>query len=282
MLWLRKNALAVASIVPFGAAIYLAIIDRTASATLMAGLFVVSVVLHYFPELEVLKAFSIEAHLKKRINEAEQLLEQIQNSALVSAQNTYLYLSWGQRLGSPSFKMKGDLIAETSKLLRSLHIPEEQVTSLERPFFQFMAFDLASRFQMLLLDRVVVYEMKALAEATKQYPLHLEESDRKQAELKAVFNDAREKLKGGRSKPDDKELLQLEFHLKRLIPTDLFSAEDQRRLVGLAETLGQYHSEALTNGVPSEGTVSFMDNFSGNEGRKQFYEETFGERSLLS
>ena len=222
MLWLRKNALAVASIVPFGAAIYLAIIDRTASATLIAGLFVVSVVLHYFPELEVLKAFSIEAHLKKRINEAEQLLEQIQNSALVSAQNTYLYLSWGQRLGSPSFKMKGDLIAETSKLLRSLHIPEEQVTSLERPFFQFMAFDLASRFQMLLLDRVVVYEMKALAEATKQYPLHLEESDRKQAELKAVFNDAREKLKGGRSKPDDKELLQLEFHLKRLIPTDLF------------------------------------------------------------
>lgn len=91
----------VAAAVCLIASLYLALTDKVAAGTLVAGLFVVLVLFYYLPQLESFKAYGIEAKLRERVHEAEAILGKLRGTAFAQARLTYHTLGWGSRMGDP-------------------------------------------------------------------------------------------------------------------------------------------------------------------------------------
>ncbi len=72
--WLVEHALMAGATACLFLAIGLAIADRVAAGTLVAGLFVVLVLFHYLPKMESFKAYGIEAKWRERLNNPPQRL----------------------------------------------------------------------------------------------------------------------------------------------------------------------------------------------------------------
>src|ERR1700738_592395 len=106
-------------------AIVLALLDRVAAATLIAGLFVVLVLFHYLPQMESFKAYGIEAKWRAKLNEADDILRKLGRSTLASARLTYHMLGWGSRMGGRTQKMKQALADETDAVLTDLGFDNE-------------------------------------------------------------------------------------------------------------------------------------------------------------
>src|SRR5712672_1560143 len=87
-------------------AVALALMDRVAAGSLVAGLFVIVALFHYLPQMESFKAYGVEAKWRARLNEADEILRKLQQSTLASAKLTYLTLGWGSRIGGPQPKDK--------------------------------------------------------------------------------------------------------------------------------------------------------------------------------
>jgi hypothetical protein len=69
------------AILCFGLTIVLTIADRVPAATLMAGLFIVMVLLNYLPHMESFKAFSVESKMRAKLSDAEDILARLKAAA---------------------------------------------------------------------------------------------------------------------------------------------------------------------------------------------------------
>src|SRR3954451_6149816 len=93
--WLRQAVVIAAAVVLLTLAVKLALNDKVAAGTLVAGLFVVVVLVYLLPQLESFKAFGVEAKLRERLSEAEDIVRKLRQSTLASAKLTYMMLGWG-------------------------------------------------------------------------------------------------------------------------------------------------------------------------------------------
>jgi hypothetical protein len=107
-------------------AVYEAWGQRTASAIILAGIFIVGTFLFYLPQLETLKAFGIEARLRSTLDRAEDIIARLKGLAEVNARVTYLTLAWGNRLGSPSASAKQKVLDDMDAQLRALKVDEAE------------------------------------------------------------------------------------------------------------------------------------------------------------
>jgi len=172
--------------VAFGSAVWLAIHDQVQAATLLAGLFAVAVLFYYFPQLESFKAFTIEGKLRERLSQAEDLLAKIQRSALASSEFMFFFLAWGNRMGSPTWETKRQLIHDLNLLLTDLKTDELSVRRLRKPLFGMIAYDLYLLLRNLISTRNLKYEREGYA------ALNAEQDDGKRARLTSEIEERKE------------------------------------------------------------------------------------------
>jgi hypothetical protein len=72
--------LGVSAIVVLTLAGYQAMNDKLESAGVLAGFFVASAILSYLPQLELIKAFGIEARLSRTLDRAEEIINALQKT----------------------------------------------------------------------------------------------------------------------------------------------------------------------------------------------------------
>jgi hypothetical protein len=123
-------------------AVYQAMQKEIASASMLAGIFLVCTLIVFIPQLEVLKAWGIEARLRQTVTEAVATLDNLKRLSATSAKSTYLSAAWSNRMGSPSAREKQAVLDEVSKQLADLKIPEDERREITRPYVQMIGFDL--------------------------------------------------------------------------------------------------------------------------------------------
>jgi hypothetical protein len=118
-------------------ALALAILDRVAAATLVAGIFVVLVLFHYLPQMESFKAYGVEAKWRERISEADEILRKLRQSAAASARFTYHILGWGSRIGGTEQRQRQELADQIDAVLLDLGTSQEELAALKRDYLRF-------------------------------------------------------------------------------------------------------------------------------------------------
>ncbi len=156
--WSKWAISLIAAGICFVLTIYLTLLDRVPAATLMAGLFVVLVLFHYLPQMESFKAFSVEAKMRARLSEAEDILAKIKEAAKVSAILAYHTLGWGSRMGHP-IREKQAVADNVDKLARTVGIDQAELDALKREYISFIIWDLYRVF------RQAIYDLKPLLDA---------------------------------------------------------------------------------------------------------------------
>ncbi len=101
-------------------AVYEAMNQRVASAGVLGTLFLVTALLFYLPQLEVIKAFGVEAKMRETLTEAQEIIARMKNLAEVNAEAAYELIAWGNRFGGMPFEEKQKLIDNIDLQLKSL------------------------------------------------------------------------------------------------------------------------------------------------------------------
>ena len=132
----------ITSAILLAATIYLSIQDKTASASILGALFIVT---HLFANVDKLKsftAFGVSAELREVIQKAEITIEQARELALTMARQTYYqYAVQGRMLGA-DWAGKNDLIRALNINLEKLDVPPEQVREARLGIFEFAQYDM--------------------------------------------------------------------------------------------------------------------------------------------
>ncbi|MFZ3326640.1 MAG: hypothetical protein WA231_12405 [Methylocella sp.] len=98
--------LSFAAAVCLSLAVWCAWRDSIKAGTLLSVLFLLCVMLAYFPQLDSLNAIGVNVKLRRNLDRAEEILAELRQLAVINAKTTYMEMAWGNRIGSPSAKDK--------------------------------------------------------------------------------------------------------------------------------------------------------------------------------
>jgi hypothetical protein len=143
---LNAHVLKIAAGVLLVIAVILALIDRVAAGSLVAALFVVVALFHFLPQMESFAAFGIKAKWREQLDEAEEILEKLKQSARASAQLGYFLLGWGSRMGGKRTGKMRDVADQIDKALTNLEIDRDTLATLKRDYLFFTRYDLLETF----------------------------------------------------------------------------------------------------------------------------------------
>jgi hypothetical protein len=144
---IKKGCLVVAAFVCFVSIFVLVFVFKdAASGTLMAGLFVVLVLMHSIPEMESFKAFSIEAKWQTRLTKADQILASLSATLAMFGKLTYHMFGWGSRMSHP-IREKQRLADELDRLLRANGVSEQDVVGMKERYIYFCLYDINQALQ---------------------------------------------------------------------------------------------------------------------------------------
>jgi hypothetical protein len=82
--------LSMAAAISFVSAVWLGWTNKVAAAALLSGLFLLCVVLAYFPQLDSITAFSVDVRLRKTLDRADETFDQDQEYLCFKCES-YLY-----------------------------------------------------------------------------------------------------------------------------------------------------------------------------------------------
>lgn len=134
--------LSVAAAISFISAVWLAWTNKVAAAALLGGLFLLCVVLAYFPQLDSITAFSIDVKLRKSLDRAEDILAKIKNISVLNAKATYINVAWSNRLGGMAIEDKQKLLDAVDEQLRAVGVDDGEIKSLRGPYVELIGYDL--------------------------------------------------------------------------------------------------------------------------------------------
>ena len=127
--WFTTHALFLVAPIPLFLGLYLAAMDKVAAGTLAAGIFVVLILLHHLPQMELLKAWGIEAKMRARLNEAEEIMKTLRQAVIASATLTYHSLSWSGRWDDGDPKLKQRIADLTDDALRATGVSGAEIAA---------------------------------------------------------------------------------------------------------------------------------------------------------
>jgi hypothetical protein len=81
-------------------AVYQAMNRQLGSAATLGAIFLVGALIVFIPQLEVLKAWGIEARLTKTLDRAEEIIGRLRRLSAISAKATYMQMTWGNRMAA--------------------------------------------------------------------------------------------------------------------------------------------------------------------------------------
>lgn len=193
----QRYALPAAAAVSLIAAVGLALADRTASATLMAGLFTVAVLFIYFPSLESIKAWGIEAKMiRDTLKDAKASLEQFRKSVALSSSHTYWALSrQGRFAQDDDLSYKNKFAVAVSDLMKETGIDDAAIKSAQAPFLEMIEWDIGGILTssmhipvMAMLNQVELREQEIRREKMRGSAIDADEENDLSARRKKLNN----------------------------------------------------------------------------------------------
>lgn len=143
-----------ATIISFGISMYFLLVRESASlAGVTAAIFVTCALLVYLPELESIRAFGVEAKLRARLSESEDLLEKLRKLATVNAGLAYQQLAWIGQWGSPSVATKQQLASKVDRIVSDLELDAGAFSALKAEYIRLSSNELVERFIQLVRMR---------------------------------------------------------------------------------------------------------------------------------
>jgi hypothetical protein len=253
-------------------AIVLALLDRVAAATLMAGLFVVLALFHYLPQMESFKAYGIEAKWRAKLGEADELLRKLRQSTLASAMLTYNMIGWGSRLGGIDIRTKQKLADEAEAALADLNVDSVKISELKRDYLLFVAYDLFQGF-----DTIVGMNISATAERMTKRINELGNNPelpdvRELGEKQRVLRQARPSLDLVR----DLQKVDIRQYAQARIPTSGLDQKDESILRRLADDVADTVELIRRTGRVEEQAIQLLERLR-IDNHKSFYFELFGK-----
>jgi hypothetical protein len=269
-----KYGLGCVAAVLLGTAVVLALLDRVAAATLVAGLFVVVALFNYLPDMESFKAFGIEAKLRAKLTEAEDILRKLRRSAEAMAQLTYHTLGWGSRMGGLTAKRKQTLADEIDVVLTDLGIEPTKLAELKKHYLFFVKYDLFEAF-----DAIVQLSRRTNLRRLTERLGEAEEGSPEANELAQKRNVLAQEPSFGRLM-DVLPRVEFRQYCHARIPTGGLSSGDEQKLRDLADRVANLTEQSDRTGRVSDETVELLG-IRLHEKRNQFYRELFGEEPVV-
>jgi len=253
-------------------AAYQAFNNSIKSAAALGTLCALSVALLYLPQLEVFKAFGIEARLRHTLDRAEEIIAHLKELAMINAKVTYLSMAWENRLGSPTAKDKQAVLDEVDQQLIALKVGDEERREIKKPLVQMIGLDLWNIYSQVM-ERFLYWKRKELAQRANS-----EQSEEARAALQKFITDEASWRATARGESPFKELANydLEKYLVVATPTALLD-ETEKSLAEKfrTEVLGLYNGCRAKGGF-TPAAAEFYDKYLDRSGTDLKVKELFG------
>ncbi|SDR29031.1 hypothetical protein SAMN05519103_01765 [Rhizobiales bacterium GAS113] len=128
--------------------------NRNASAVVLGALFLVCVILAYFPQLDSIQAFSVRVRTRQTLNRADEILAQVKELALLSAKTTYNNMSWANRIGGMPLEEKQGISDQIDAQLKSYGISNTDIKHAKTEYVALIGYDLGAIFEIVLSQYV--------------------------------------------------------------------------------------------------------------------------------
>ena len=149
---------------------------KIGAAALLGTLFVVCSLFAYFPRLELLKVWGMEARLTQTLNRAEEIIAKMKELSASTARANYMLMAWGNRMGTPSAVERQAVMDQVDRQLSGLEIPQSERIAIARPYVRMIGFDL-HYWAVRLFDRYINWKDQELG---RKYGTNPSEEQRKE------------------------------------------------------------------------------------------------------
>lgn len=133
---------ALAALLTFALSIYLLFKEQNVSATIASGLFLVCATLGYLPQLESIKAFSIDIKLRRSLDRADELIQRTKELSLLNARLAYSSLAWQNRMGGIPNREKQKILDEVNANLIEAGVGKEELKKISEPQIYLIGVDI--------------------------------------------------------------------------------------------------------------------------------------------
>jgi hypothetical protein len=259
-LWLIGRVWVIAAFVCLVLAIVLAVSDNVAAGTLLAALFVVLFVFHELPQIEYFKALGVEAKLRARLSEADDILTKLSQAARAQAQFLYLQFGWGSRIGGARQQQKQQIIDATDQVLQELGVSENEILAMKQDYLRFAALD-----QFNNLCRVVDIAVRSQKRANQARLSELSTNEDSSAYRKLKSDqDKLSELDGQHGNPLEDivkggQLNRFEDYCRQQVPVELLSEQDARILSSFADKTAASVKRCLASGRIDDEAAQLTD-----------------------
>jgi hypothetical protein len=253
-------------------AVYQSMQKELASAGLLAAIFLVCTLIVFIPQLEVLKAWGIEARLKQTVNEAVATLDSLKRLSATSAKSTYLTAAWTNRMDGPTAKEKQAVLDEVNKQLADLNISEQERRDIVRPYVEMIGYDLYIIYTRVF-DRYLTWKG---GELLRQY------SATHSPEAKKALEDFREKPGNWRSRAfgsdvwDGLNSAKLATRLEEATPNTWLEPNEINAAGALRNDVIRLFKDCETKGGYTTEAADFYDKYHDTAGHDLKLKEMFG------
>jgi hypothetical protein len=267
---------ALAAVICFVLTIIFVFRDKIKSATLLAAISFLCVVLGYFPQLDSIAAFSINVKLHNNLDRAEEILKKLRDLAALNAKSSYFTLTWNNRGVRPSAKDKQSILDEIDQQLTALNVSAENQHAMTQQYVQLIGVDLYGIFS-AIIDRYIQWKEEHSHRSTPSELAEAQQFTISVAKWREIAF-----TEGSIGKFGDQDL---KSHLQRVIPTDLFDADAKVKAQQFAdEVVGLYAGCKAKGGYTNEA-AQFVDTYGfiggGLAGTDKKLKEVFGVTMAL-
>ena len=144
---------AVAAAVFFAITVHALVLNRSATAGVAGALSLTFIFLRQLPVLESFEVLTLKAKFTQRINQFDELLTYVRETATVSANMLYAQVAFQDRLGGFGWPKKREFALELDRHLRSLGVPPADIERMKRPVIELATLDLLRSFEAALETR---------------------------------------------------------------------------------------------------------------------------------
>lgn len=250
--------------------IYEAMHARAASAGLLLAVTVVTTALFYFPHIESLKTPGVEITLRKTLDRAEEIIEQMRRLATANAKISALTLAWSNRLGSPTAAQKQEAFDETRRELLALKVPESKMRDISWPVVRMIGVDLYSVYFQTVWRFAQGVEHRSAQQLSKdpsKLPVH-QEIARHVQEWNART--------AGHSLGDVRDASELRQNLLVATPTMLMNEDQRAAAAKLTSQIVDLYIACVAKGGYTNEATEFLDRYRDLGDWNQLSRELFG------
>jgi hypothetical protein len=243
---------------------------RLKPAFMMSSLFVVVVLLVYFPQLDSLKAFMIDVKLRTTLDRAEEILGRLRKLSVVNARLGYTTLAWGNRLGTPKAADKQKVLDAFDEQLISLNVSDGERDEIKWQYVRFIAFDFSYLF-IQTIDHTLDRRKEALTSNLQKQPT----DDDRTALQRLVQYQSEWRAKNINLTIDAIPLDAFQKYLQDRVPVDALSQNDILKLRKVADTIAELFDASKKKGGYTDEAAAFYDTYYDDGMGTALYKRTF-------